>query len=277
MMFLVMQIQDMNASCIDDSPTLGPCSERTRPLQLDVKVRSIDHVEIGRMLRSDIGVTLVAIDQQGTGQDRTRGLEVDVPPHECLTATIRELLTEIATTTTASPPPTPPHPPTADDVLQSGPLRIDLSTREVSVGGQHVRLTRKEFNLLHHLASRPRQVIRREQLMADIWGHGTAHAAPSRAMRTIDTHVNSLRSKLGCRTWIETVRGIGFRFVGTALGDPAPVASSRHNAVRLPALPSQPHRGDRSLSACEIRPDAEAAFHRKVVDKELQESSRISP
>lgn len=87
MIFLVMQIQDMSASCIDDSTKSAACSERTRPLQLDVKVRSIDHVEIGRMLRSDNGVTLVAIDQQA--RDRTaRGASKPTSPH-----------------TSASPPP----------------------------------------------------------------------------------------------------------------------------------------------------------------------------
>ncbi|MEV6948299.1 response regulator transcription factor [Streptomyces sp. NPDC051172] len=251
MNFLVVQMHNgltcasPNAVAIASGAESVAHSEGARPLYLDVKLRSLDEVEAGRMLRSGTGVTLVAIDCRGTEQDHTGGIEADFPPYECLTATIRVLLTEIAATTGDATTTTPPTPP--DDVLQSGPLRIDLSTREVSVSGKHIRLTRKEFDLLHHLASRPRQVIRREQIMADIWGNGAAHAVPSRAMRTIDTHVNSLRSKMGCRTWIETVRGVGFRFVGTAEGDPAPVALSQHNAVPLPTLSPEPRRKHSSL------------------------------
>lgn len=55
-------------------------------------------------------------------------------------------------------------------------LRIDLKTREVHVGNKPIKLTRKEFDLLHYLASRPKRVVSRQQLMADIWGDSTAHS-----------------------------------------------------------------------------------------------------
>ncbi len=267
MNFLVVQIQETTVSCIGNSLTCaglntvampsgaesGAQSEGARPLQLDVNVRSVDDAEIGRMLRSGTGVTLVAIDHRGTEKDLARSLEAGAPPYECLTVALRELLTKIELTTGGRTTVTPPTPPA--DVLQHGALRIDMRTREVSVGRKHIRLTRKEFDLLHHLASRPGQVVRRERIMADIWCNGAMHAVPSRAMRTIDTHVNSLRTKLGRRTWIETVRGIGFRFVGTEEGDPAPVASSLQIAAPQSALLPEPYRGDRSLWAHEIRTD----------------------
>ncbi|WP_327723618.1 winged helix-turn-helix domain-containing protein [Streptomyces europaeiscabiei] len=243
MNFLVMQIQGTAASCSGNGTTcadlntltplngaaLAARSETTFRLQLDVRVHAIDDVEIGHMLQTGTGCTIVAIDHRGMEQDRTRDLEADVPPHECLPVAIRKLLAEITATTTGTKAATPPTAPL--DVVQHGALRIDLRTREVSVRGKHVRLTRKEFDLLHHLASHPEQVIRREQIMADIWGDGTTRTAPSRAMRTIDTHINSLRSKLGCRTFIETVRGVGFRFIGAAEGNHAPIASSQYNAT----------------------------------------------
>jgi len=64
-------------------------------------------------------------------------------------------------------------------------LRIDLKTREVHVGNKPIKLTRKEFDLLHYLASRPKRVVSRQQLMADIWGDSTAHSLVSRNTRTI--------------------------------------------------------------------------------------------
>jgi DNA-binding response OmpR family regulator len=100
----------------------------------------------------------------------------------------------------------------ADQVITRGPLCIDVATREVKLDGQVVRLTRKEFEVLHFLASRPEAVISREEIMVKIW-----HDGWPRGSRTIDTHVSSLRTKLGSRNWIRTVRGVGFR-IGWADG-----------------------------------------------------------
>jgi DNA-binding response OmpR family regulator len=69
-----------------------------------------------------------------------------------------------------------------------------------------VDLTRKEFDLLHLLASQPGTVMPRRQLMAQVWDDTWSHRG-----RTIDTHVSSLRGKLGSSSWIITVRGVGFR------------------------------------------------------------------
>jgi DNA-binding response OmpR family regulator len=88
-----------------------------------------------------------------------------------------------------------------------GPLRVDAARREVYLSGRLLSLTRKEFDLLHTLASRPGTVFSRRELMARVW----QKSAGATAGRTIDTHVNSLRNKLGDSSWILTVRGVGFR------------------------------------------------------------------
>lgn len=72
-----------------------------------------------------------------------------------------------------------------------------------------MELTRKEFDLLHLLASQPEAVISRRQLMTQVWDDTWSHRG-----RTIDTHVSSLRGKLGASGWIVTVRGVGFRLGG---------------------------------------------------------------
>ncbi|AXK36212.1 DNA-binding response regulator [Streptomyces armeniacus] len=93
-------------------------------------------------------------------------------------------------------------------VLRLGKLTIELPTRQVSVGGRAVSLTRKEFDLLALLAQRPGVVFRREQIISEVWRtswEGTG--------RTLEVHVASLRSKLGLPALIETVRGVGYRLV----------------------------------------------------------------
>lgn len=96
-------------------------------------------------------------------------------------------------------------------VLDLGTVRIELSTRQVTVDGTQVALTRKEFDLLALLAQRPGVVFRREQIISEVWRtswEGTG--------RTLEVHVASLRSKLRRPTLIETVRGVGYRLVAPA-------------------------------------------------------------
>ncbi|WP_448315727.1 response regulator transcription factor [Streptomyces sp. CO7] len=96
-------------------------------------------------------------------------------------------------------------------VLDLGTVRIELSTRQVTVDGAQVALTRKEFDLLALLAQRPGVVFRREQIISEVWRtswEGTG--------RTLEVHVASLRSKLRRPTLIETVRGVGYRLVAPA-------------------------------------------------------------
>ncbi|MFI8826647.1 response regulator transcription factor [Streptomyces sp. NPDC053431] len=98
-----------------------------------------------------------------------------------------------------------------DSTLRLGSVTIELPTRRVSVDGDAVPLTRKEFDLLALLAQRPGVVFRREQIISEVWRtnwEGTG--------RTLEVHVASLRSKLRMPALIETVRGVGYRLVAPA-------------------------------------------------------------
>ena len=89
-------------------------------------------------------------------------------------------------------------------------LVVDLRSRRVSLGGEEIELTPKEFDLLGALAADPGAVVSRQRLLEEVWDtHWYGHT------KTIDVHVASLRRKLGDPAWIETVRGVGFR-----LGEP---------------------------------------------------------
>ena len=82
--------------------------------------------------------------------------------------------------------------------------------REVRLGGQTIPFTRIEFDLLMFLASHPRQVFNRDQLLAHVWGF--SRGGP----RTVDVHVRRLRAKLPDRPLVVTVRGIGYRLADDA-------------------------------------------------------------
>jgi len=99
-----------------------------------------------------------------------------------------------------------------------GLLIIDPSKREVSINGQPITLRMKEFSLLYILASRAGEVLSRELLSEEVWGHDHLQSS-----RTIDVHMRRLRallSKHGSPDYLKTVHGIGYRFDPSAdLGD----------------------------------------------------------
>jgi two-component system, OmpR family, phosphate regulon response regulator PhoB len=93
-------------------------------------------------------------------------------------------------------------------VLAQRGIRLDPDRHEAAVNGERVELTPLEFRLLSYLMSRPGRVLRREQLLENVWGNGVFVTE-----RTADTHVERLRATLGIRAErIETVRGVGYRF-----------------------------------------------------------------
>jgi DNA-binding response OmpR family regulator len=91
-------------------------------------------------------------------------------------------------------------------------LAIDFADMRVTCDGEAVRLTRKEFSLLATLARGAGRVATRQQLLDNVWGYEYYGDT-----RTLDVHIRRLRQKLGpCGDAIETVVGVGYRFIGCA-------------------------------------------------------------
>lgn len=92
--------------------------------------------------------------------------------------------------------------------LAAGPITVDQGAHRVTVHGKEVELTATEFKLLQRLLERHDRVQSRTQLLESVW-----QAQPDIQTRTVDMHVQRLRAKLGdAGDWIETVRGVGYRF-----------------------------------------------------------------
>lgn len=89
-------------------------------------------------------------------------------------------------------------------------LTIDTASREVTINGRPIHLRRLEYDLLAYLASEPRRVFHKQELLTNLWGY----AAPS-TTRTLDSHVSRLRRKLSNdgERWITNVHGVGYRLM----------------------------------------------------------------
>ena len=96
-------------------------------------------------------------------------------------------------------------------VLRDGDIAVDAAARTVVRDGEAVHLTRTEFDLLHALLSRPGRVLRRETLLVEVWDWDPA-ALDATSTRTVDSHVRSLRAKIGAER-IRTATGVGYAWV----------------------------------------------------------------
>ncbi|HEX6360605.1 winged helix-turn-helix domain-containing protein [Actinophytocola sp.] len=147
-------------------------------------------------------------------------LNIELPSHPDTLAALSDLLHSVAELPGVAirQPGLPQHRVSTWDSDER--LRIIPYSRTVLRRGLPVTLTRLEFDLLLYLTERPRRVLPRRQLMADVWGIDEPLNS-----RTVDVHIRRLRDKLGAdRPRISTVRGIGYRFDGgpDVVIEPAP-------------------------------------------------------
>jgi len=95
-------------------------------------------------------------------------------------------------------------------LLRIRSLAIDTTSREVTVNGRPIHLRRLEYDLLAYLASDPKRVFHKQELLTNLWGY----AAPS-TTRTLDSHASRLRRKLSSHgeRWVTNVHGVGYRLI----------------------------------------------------------------
>ncbi|QYX78362.1 response regulator transcription factor [Streptomyces akebiae] len=168
---------------------------------LDLDLPDIDGLEVCRSIRQAGDKPIISVTARNTELDRVLALQAGADDCVVTSCGEREMLARIEAVLRRARPRTERSRP-----LCLGPLHIDSRTREVRLHDRPVNVTAKEFELLHTLAATPESVISRKELMARVWETGWADSS-----RTIDTHVRSLRAKLGTHSWIITVRGVGYR------------------------------------------------------------------
>jgi two-component system response regulator RegX3 len=187
--------------------------EREPPalMVLDVMLPDGDGRDLCRELRSTSDVPIVLLTARGADADRIVGLELGADDYVVKPFSAGELVARIrAILRRAERAP-------ARHVVEIADLRLDLDARIVTLRGSSIQLAAREFDLLALLMSNAGSVVRREEIMDEVWD---PHWFGS--TKTLDVHVAWLRKKLGDDPaqprYITTIRGVGFRFAGPEAG-----------------------------------------------------------
>jgi DNA-binding response OmpR family regulator len=176
---------------------------------LDLMLPDVDGLEVCRAVRRmPTYVPIIMLTARDEDVDKVVGLELGADDYITKPFNTHELIARVrAVLRLASSRATMGEP----DCLRMGQLEIDLTGRTVTVGGQPVDLTPKEFDLLVLLASHPGRVFGRETLLEKVWGYDYLGDS-----RTVDVHVQRLRRKLEedphHPRYLLTVRSIGYKF-----------------------------------------------------------------
>ena len=173
---------------------------------LDLMLPGVSGLDVCRELRSNNnydGIGIVMLTAKSEEIDRIVGFELGADDYVTKPFSVRELILRVKVILKKR---------TDDGVneqlLEFGPILMNLDAHEVSINEKVVNLTALEFKLLKHLLKRKGRVQTRDQLLGDVWGYSSEVTT-----RTVDTHIKRLREKLGePGDLIQTIRGVGYRF-----------------------------------------------------------------
>lgn len=179
--------------------------EKPQLVLLDIMLPGTDGLSLLSSIRESVPhkrTPVIMLTAKGTELDRIKGLELGADDYVVKPFSVMEVLARVKAVLRR----------TEDDQeimpdLVAGPIVLNLEKRSVSVEGEEVTLTFKEFELLNYLMKKNGIVLSRERLLEKVWGYNYAGES-----RTVDMHIKSLRQKLGVHAeLIKTVRNVGYK------------------------------------------------------------------
>jgi DNA-binding response OmpR family regulator len=182
--------------------------EHTSPdlIVLDLMLPGMSGLELCRRLRREPETRrtpIIMLTAKVTEADKIAGLEMGADDYIVKPFSVKEVVARVRAVLRRTDTGSVPR-------YEDDKLSIDFDDMRVVCSGQEVKLTRKEFALLTNLAKNNGRVATRQNLLDNVWGYSYFGDT-----RTLDVHIRRLRQKLGdCGSCIETVVGIGYRFIG---------------------------------------------------------------
>ncbi len=178
---------------------------------LDLMLPGMNGMELCRRLRRENQtrrIPIIMLTAKTSEADRIAGLDMGADDYIAKPFSVREFLARVRAVLRRVDD-------ESGELYDDGRLTIDFADVRAVCDGANVKLTNKEFQLLSALAKKRSRVVNRQQLLDQVWGYSYYGDA-----RTLDVHIRRLRQKLGaCGDCIETVVGVGYRFVGCAAAE----------------------------------------------------------
>jgi len=176
---------------------------------LDLNLPVLGGLEVCRLLRSrpaTARVPIIMLTARGSEGDRVTGLDAGADDYITKPFSLRELSARVRAVLRRGKP---EEQAAAPLIYRGKHLFADFDAVSIAVGGEAIRLTRREFELLRYLVENRNRVLSRDRLLERVWGYDRLIET-----RSVDVHVGRLRGKLGeAGKQIETVVGLGYRFV----------------------------------------------------------------
>ena len=177
---------------------------------LDLMLPEMSGLDVCRQIRQISNVPIIMVTAKDSEADKVSGLELGADDYVTKPFSVRELVSRVrahlrrAGMRAAEP---------EEDVLNGGPVSLDIARHEVLIRGQAVGFPPKEFELLEAFLRRPGRLLTRDFLIEEVWGAGYFGDT-----KTLDVHVKRLRQKVEQDPHqprhLLTVRGLGYKFVG---------------------------------------------------------------
>jgi two-component system, OmpR family, response regulator RegX3 len=177
---------------------------------LDLMLPEMSGLDVCRQIRQVSNVPIIMVTAKDSEADKVSGLELGADDYVTKPFSVRELVSRVrAHLRRAGMHAAEPE----EDVLNGGPVSLDVARHEVLVRGQSVGFPPKEFELLEAFLRRPGRLLTRDFLIEEVWGAGYFGDT-----KTLDVHVKRLRKKVEQDPHqpkhLLTVRGLGYKFVG---------------------------------------------------------------
>ncbi len=173
---------------------------------LDLMLPGMSGMELCRRLRREAATEstpIIMLTAKAAETDKIAGLDTGADDYIVKPFSVKEVIARVRAVLRRAEKETPPK-------YEDERISVDFDDMRVVADGGDVRLTRKEFALLEHLIKTSGRVATRQQLLDNVWGYSYFGDT-----RTLDVHIRRLRQKMGdCGVSIETVVGVGYRFVG---------------------------------------------------------------
>jgi two-component system response regulator RegX3 len=177
---------------------------------LDLMLPKMSGLDVCRTIRASSDVPIIVVTAKSEEVDAVVMLEIGADDYVTKPYRLRELIARIRAVLRRKDYVSPSDSP-ATDVIEAGPVRLEVDTRRCYVDGREIKVRKKEFALLEILLGSPGRVITRDQLIDQVWGSDYVGDT-----KTLDVHIKRLRTLIEEKpkepVHITTVRGVGYRF-----------------------------------------------------------------